>query len=751
MAGSTPRVTLGSVFGLSLLGAGQWIVKREHIANSLRIAQGLVGAGLVTLYACLYAATNLYHLLPPLFGFGGMTVVTALAVILSLRHGQPIAVFGLLGGLLTPALIGSDEPNAIILFTYLFLLFSGMFIILARKGWWVLATIALIGVFFWSGFWYWFVFTATDAFVLVFFAVSVTAVVLAVTGRRVAETKENDTRLAENLPIHALNFTAITGGVLTIIWLSVKISLTLFDWSMLGLFTLALVGLSYFQPSIYQRILWIKLGADLILFLIWAQTAPLSNAIAVIVGMTAIYALIPAFLMRNVRDPRFWAGIQAVGAVALYVVSYFALDLPVWFTDPFARFWGILSLILASLATYQAWDIKAKYQADETIRDHLVAIYALVASAFISLGLAIECPWEYLPLAFAGQIAVTAWIYHQTGIAFMQNILMILSLIFVAMNYEQILLFGDLALESLFGDTATLDHYALDIPLIKLGIPAALFALTSWLYLKEGEKISRLGHVLFGTALALTLATSYYLVRDLFNDTERNPFLTQAGFIERGAISIAIALIGIAVMKLVERYDLPFLQIWGKALFHLAMLRIGYFDILIHNPYFSSGQLVGEWPVINGVTMTYGTGILLAAWAVYSRQWLVQTHFYKLLGFVLLFTFVSLTVRQYFHGNGLAVGAMGSGEFYAYSVAWLVTGLGLLTVGIMKQNKTVRIASLVFMLLTIGKVFLFDAAELEGLYRVFSFLGLGLSLIGLSYFYTKFVFGVEQQEEKEKE
>ena len=45
------------------------------------------------------------------------------------------------------------------------------------------------------------------------------------------------------------------------------------------------------------------------------------------------------------------------------------------------------------------------------------------------------------------------------------------------------------------------------------------------------------------------------------------------------------------------------------------------------------------------------------------------------------------------------------------------------------------------MVLTVGKVFLFDASELDGLYRVASFFGLGLSLIGLSWFYSRFVFG----------
>ena len=39
-----------------------------------------------------------------------------------------------------------------------------------------------------------------------------------------------------------------------------------------------------------------------------------------------------------------------------------------------------------------------------------------------------------------------------------------------------------------------------------------------------------------------------------------------------------------------------------------------------------------------------------------------------------------------------------------------------------------------------GKVFFVDASELEGLYRVLSFLGLGVALIGIGFFYNKVVF-----------
>ena len=51
-----------------------------------------------------------------------------------------------------------------------------------------------------------------------------------------------------------------------------------------------------------------------------------------------------------------------------------------------------------------------------------------------------------------------------------------------------------------------------------------------------------------------------------------------------------------------------------------------------------------------------------------------------------------------------------------------------------------RVASLVVMLLTVGKVFLYDASELTGLWRIVCFLGLGLCLLALSWFYSRFVF-----------
>lgn len=106
---------------------------------------------------------------------------------------------------------------------------------------------------------------------------------------------------------------------------------------------------------------------------------------------------------------------------------------------------------------------------------------------------------------------------------------------------------------------------------------------------------------------------------------------------------------------------------------------------------------------------------------------------------LLLFAFANLTLRHLFHGENLTSGPTSNAELYSYSALWLVLALGLLVEGTRKHRKEWRMAALGLMLITVGKVFLIDAAELAGLWRVFSFLGLGLCLIGLSWFTTRFV------------
>jgi uncharacterized membrane protein len=71
------------------------------------------------------------------------------------------------------------------------------------------------------------------------------------------------------------------------------------------------------------------------------------------------------------------------------------------------------------------------------------------------------------------------------------------------------------------------------------------------------------------------------------------------------------------------------------------------------------------------------------------------------------------------------------------SAAWLLIAVGLLLAGIRLPDKGLRLAGLLLLTVTISKVFLIDAAALEGVLRILSFLGLGGALIWIGRFYPK--------------
>ncbi|MEY2443122.1 MAG: hypothetical protein QOJ46_2548, partial [bacterium] len=63
------------------------------------------------------------------------------------------------------------------------------------------------------------------------------------------------------------------------------------------------------------------------------------------------------------------------------------------------------------------------------------------------------------------------------------------------------------------------------------------------------------------------------------------------------------------------------------------------------------------------------------------------------------------------------------------SALWAVSGLTALVIGLRRDDRALRLGSLALLLVTVGKVFLYDLAALTSLYRVGSFIGLGLLLL----------------------
>ncbi len=135
------RVAIGVIVGIALL-----VLCELRVANKYRVtANALDASAIGILFSTFFAAHALWHLIPAWVTFALLVVVTAVAVLLSIRRESLfIAVLGLLGGFASPALLSSGQNNPIGLFGYLLLLNAGLAWVAHTRRWPVIAKLTLV-------------------------------------------------------------------------------------------------------------------------------------------------------------------------------------------------------------------------------------------------------------------------------------------------------------------------------------------------------------------------------------------------------------------------------------------------------------------------------------------------------------------------------------------------------------------------------------------------------------------------------
>ena len=99
-------------------------------------AYSLKAVAIGALYLSLWAAFQFYHLVPPAVAFVGMLLVTASSAAMSLRQdSELLAAFALIGGLLTPVLVSTNQNHQVVLLSYVALLDLATVWVVARRGW----------------------------------------------------------------------------------------------------------------------------------------------------------------------------------------------------------------------------------------------------------------------------------------------------------------------------------------------------------------------------------------------------------------------------------------------------------------------------------------------------------------------------------------------------------------------------------------------------------------------------------------
>jgi type II secretory pathway pseudopilin PulG len=139
------RMAFGFLTGVALLVGGTWLHRQKQYTVG---AQTLCATGVVILYAVTFACRSIYH-----FEFFGtlptfllMALITTTAFLLAVRlDALVVAVLGILGGFLTPYLLGTHVDNPLGLFGYIAILDAGLILVALYRRWHFLSSLGAIG------------------------------------------------------------------------------------------------------------------------------------------------------------------------------------------------------------------------------------------------------------------------------------------------------------------------------------------------------------------------------------------------------------------------------------------------------------------------------------------------------------------------------------------------------------------------------------------------------------------------------
>lgn len=725
--GPAARSVLAALLGAALILAGEWLARRPAAAPAALPDHGppaLAAGGVAAVFGAAYAATAMYGLLPPLAGFAAMAGAGALGLLLSLRRGPLVAVLGLAGAFLTPALVAAGEPSLAGLFAYLLVVTVAAMLVVRATAWgwlgwsataagalWVLAGAA-------TG-------RGADLWAPALFVPLAAAAFLFLLPREALGTALGR-RLAHAPP-------ALLGAAL--------LPLALWEPGLppaAGVLLLSPVAiLAGLRDARLVRLPWLAAALGLVLLLAWSVPAwaPTAERITVEGVVQAIIPgdWVPGALTRFLAAATLfallhlaaglalegrglaWAGLAAAAPVLSLLVAYarirgFAAD-PSWALAAA----GVAAIHLGAAARGMRSGSRGR-----------AGLHAAGATAALALGVAMVLREQWLTIAVALFLPPLALIARRTALDPLRRVAVAVAGVVLAR-----LALNGFVLGYDWGARPLLNGL-----LLAYGVPAACFWWAARLFLAQRDGIAvrvlESGAALFAMLLVLL---------EIRHAAHGGDLARARWDFAEAAWQCSALFAGAWAALLVHRRGGRAALLWAARAAGGAGLLLGAL-LVLHNPW-STGQDLGGWPLLNALGLAYALPALLVALAVARAPELARPPALRLAlsahALVAAFAWVTLEVRRAFHPERIGRAPVGEAEMYAYSGAWLLLGAVLVAIGIRSGRREVRLAALGVIALATFKVFLVDMDALVGLWRVLSFLGLGLALIALGAIHRRFV------------
>ena len=435
--------------------------------------------------------------------------------------------------------------------------------------------------------------------------------------------------------------------------------------------------------------------------------------------LALLHAVAGCWQERRAPHPLRWAALTAAVPLLVLLAAYarargFALDLR----------WGFVAMALSAGLVGLATLARGEGAIQRA------GVHAAGATGALALGLSMVLTDQWLTLAIALVLPPLAWIEARADLPALRRVALavaVVVLVRLLLNWN-VLGYG-------FGPLPVANGLW-----IAYGVPAASFAYVAWLFHRRGDDLTV--RVLEGGAASLATALLILLVRHAMRDGN----LALVGgwsFREAALDATGLALLSTALRLLNRRlgYREVLRGVWQVQM--AGAVAIGV-SLILGNPMVEYGARVVASPVLNELLLAYAVPAILAVLAARAPELASWPPGPKLLAgyaFLAAFTWVTLEVRHIFQPEIMVLwkAKPGEAELYAYSGAWLLLAGTLLAVGIRSAMPALRLAALAVMAAAIAKAFLIDMGSLVGLWRVLSFLGLGLALIALGWVYRRFV------------
>ncbi|MBY6264594.1 DUF2339 domain-containing protein [Azospirillum sp. 412522] len=756
--GPSVRVALGLIAGFGLMVGGEWLRRRpsQRAVAALRpdyVPPALTAAGLFTAFASVYGGFALFDLFAPLVAFALLAALSLVGIGLSLLQGPFIAALGLLAGYVTPVLVPSDHPDAWGLFAYLLALNGAGMAVVLYRGWGWLGWGALAGAALWPPIWMIDPWRSGDALPTGIYLLLTSALFLVpavrgvldqtppepvpATGWRTALPdwiRRKQRHPADRLAMMAMRVFGLLVAAVT--WIDSHGSVSLI---VLGLFAL-LAMVAGRRTERIAGVAWIAALTVLLSLAPWSlpyvpssppplnadgqplivvdpagYPAAVAHFLWVAAGFAALFGIGGFIALWEARRAALWASISALVPLALLTLAY-ALVMP----PETAIGWPAAALVLAALLVGATTPLaRHRHRPGASLG---LAAFAAGATGAIALGATMTLQEAWLTVALAMQIPVLAWLERQLSLRELRGVTLLVAvavLVRLALN------------------PSVLDYEGYGWIAYGYGLPALGFLAAARLMRTAPDRkgddlvvmVLEAGALIF-TTLMLSLGIHRWM----------------AGSLEEMPSSLAevalhtLSWLGLALLLAADRrWSARAVAVWGRRLLVLLAAMTAFFlHLLALNPLWNF-EWVGDWPVVNRLLLAYGAPAVLGLVYLWydpppSR---VLRSAGPVLPLLLIATNLALEIRRAFQGPVLDGYDMSDAEWYSYSAGFLLFAVAMLVVGIRFGWGWMRHAGLVLVLAVVAKVFLSDMSDLEGMYRVASFLGLGLCLVGTGWLYQR--------------